>query len=33
MPDIEDAVLESYEEHHLVDVLSVELNGLTVPHG
>ena len=29
VPDIEDDILESYEEHHVVDVLSVELAGMT----
>lgn len=29
VPDIEDDILESYEEHHVVDVLSLELNGMT----
>lgn len=27
--DIEDDILESYEEHHVVDVLSLELAGMT----
>jgi hypothetical protein len=26
LPDLEDDVLESYEEHHVADVLSVELS-------
>lgn len=29
VPDIEDDILESYEEHHVVDVLSLELDGMT----
>ena len=29
VPEIEDDILESYEEHHVVDVLSLELNGMT----
>jgi hemerythrin superfamily protein len=29
VPDIEDDILESYEEHHVVDVLSLELQGMT----
>lgn len=29
VPDLEDDVLESYEEHHVADVLVVELAGLT----
>lgn len=28
LPDLEDDVLESYEEHHVADVLSMELAGL-----
>src|SRR3954449_7390291 len=29
LPDLEDDVLESYEEHHVVDVLALELWSLT----
>ena len=29
VPDLEDNILESYEEHHVVDVLSLELQGMT----
>ncbi len=28
VPDVEDDILESYEEHHVVDVLMIELAGL-----
>jgi hemerythrin superfamily protein len=28
LPDLEDDVLESYEEHHLADVLCMELSGM-----
>lgn len=28
LPDLEDDVLESYEEHHVADVLCVELSGM-----
>ncbi len=28
LPDLEDDILESYEEHHVVDVLSLELQGM-----
>ena len=28
LPDVEDDVLESYEEHHVADVLVVELSGM-----
>jgi hemerythrin-like domain-containing protein len=28
LPDLEDDVLESYEEHHVADVLSAELSGM-----
>src|SRR6195952_2108307 len=29
LPDLEDDILESYEEHHVADVLCVELFGMT----
>ncbi len=29
LPDLEDDVLESYEEHHVADVLAVELSAMT----
>jgi len=29
LPDLEDDVLESYEEHHVADILCMELAGLT----
>ena len=29
LPDVEDDILESYEEHHVADVLIVELNSMT----
>jgi hemerythrin superfamily protein len=29
VPDIENDILESYEEHHVVDVLSLELSAMT----
>jgi len=29
LPDLEDEVLESYEEHHVADVLCLELSGMT----
>lgn len=29
LPEVKDDVLESYEEHHVVDVLSAELAGMT----
>src|SRR6476661_4392654 len=29
LPDLEDDVLESYEEHHVADVLCMELFGMT----
>ncbi len=32
LPDLEDDVLESYEEHHVADVLVVELSALTPTH-
>ncbi len=32
LPDLEDDVLESYEEHHVADVLVVELAALTAEH-
>jgi hemerythrin superfamily protein len=32
LPDLEDDVLESYEEHHVADVLVVELAGMKPDH-
>ncbi|WP_310526203.1 hemerythrin domain-containing protein [Nocardioides sp.] len=32
LPDLEDDVLESYEEHHVADVLVVELAGMKPSH-
>jgi len=32
MPELEDDVLESYEEHHVADVLCVELSMLSADH-
>ncbi|PUA80146.1 hemerythrin domain-containing protein [Nocardioides currus] len=32
LPDLEDDVLESYEEHHVADLLVVELAGLSPDH-
>ena len=32
LPDLEDDVLESYEEHHVADVLVVELSGMKPDH-
>ena len=29
LPDLEDDVLESYEEHHVADVLAVELSAMS----
>ena len=32
LPDLEDDVLESYEEHHVADVLVMELSGMKPDH-
>jgi hypothetical protein len=32
LPDLEDDVLESYEEHHVADVLCLELNTMNPDH-
>lgn len=32
VPDLEDDILESYEEHHVADVLIMELTGLSPDH-
>jgi len=32
LPDLEDDVLESYEEHHVVDVLCLELSTMSADH-
>ena len=29
LPDLDEEVLESYEEHHVADILSMELSGMT----
>jgi hemerythrin-like domain-containing protein len=29
LPDLEDEILESYEEHHVADVLTMELYGMS----